>query len=221
MKKAWKIFFGILEFLLAVLILIPGIFTLLRSAGAIYEVNDVPSGDYDCILVLGAAVRPDGTPSPMLADRLDCGIDLYKAEKCDRLLLSGDHRVDDYNEVGVMLARVTDAGVPGEAVFLDHSGLSTYESLYRAIHMFGAKKLMIVTQHYHLFRAVSIARALGADAVGVAADSRPYAGAVYRECREVLARSKDFYMSLLRIPVAVEPVEIDLDGDGTVTHEKP
>ena len=115
----------------------------------------------DCVLVLGCGVRPDGSPSDMLADRLEQGIALYQAGWADKLLLSGDNGQENYNEVGVMEAYALERGVPGEDIVLDHAGFCTYDSVYRARDIFGAKRLVIITQAYHLSRALYIAQALG------------------------------------------------------------
>ena len=124
----------------------------------------------DCILVLGCGVRPNGEPSLMLQDRLDMGLALYEAGAAPKLLMSGDHSRSDYDEVNAMKDYVMDRGVPSDDVFMDHAGFSTYESMYRARDIFQAKKLVIVSQEYHLYRAVYDARQLGLDAWGVAAE---------------------------------------------------
>ena len=126
------------------------------------EASDL--SDVDCILVLGCLVRSDGSPSDMLADRLYCGIALYRNGVSPKLLMSGDHGQKEYNEVATMKKYATDAGVPSRDVFMDHAGFSTYESMYRAKEIFGAKKIVIVTQEYHMSRAVYIANSLGLDA---------------------------------------------------------
>ncbi len=152
----------------------------------------------DCILVLGAGVREDGSPSNMLEDRLITGIRLYKNGASDVLLMSGDHSSKDYDEVGAMLDYAVNDGVEKEKIFLDHAGFSTYESLYRAKEIFGAEKIVIVTQKYHLYRALYLAEALGLEAVGVQADMRTYIGQSMRETREIAARVKDFAYALLK-----------------------
>ncbi len=171
--------------------------------------------DFDCILVLGAGVRADGTASPMLADRVKVAVDLYEATGLP-LLMSGDH-TGDYNEVAVMKALAVEAGVPAEDVFLDHAGYSTYESLYRAKEMFGARKVAVVSQGYHLYRALFIARECGLEAVGVPSDLRDYYLQTRYELRELLARVKDFYVACRgEVPCEVE-TKVDLSGDGNNT----
>ena len=178
---------------------------------------ELEAGKYDCILVLGAGVREDGSPSDMLRDRVTVACELYTNTGGDTpLLMSGDH-TGDYNEVGVMKSLAASLGVPTEDVFLDHKGYSTYESLYRAKHVFGAKRILIVTQEYHLHRALYIARELGIEAVGVPADLRPYRGQTRYEAREVLARFKDFFSAAKGGYGGHLDLPVDLDGNGDLT----
>ena len=179
----------------------------------------VGAGKYDCILVLGAGVRADGSPSEMLLDRVTVACSLYEAAKDADvpLLMSGDH-TGDYNEVGVMKTLAVDMGVPSEQVFLDHEGYSTYESLYRARYVFGARKIVIVTQEYHLHRALHIARELGMEAVGVSADLRPYKLQIRYEAREHLARFKDLFSAAKGDYDGRLDPPVDLAGDGNLTN---
>jgi len=172
----------------------------------------------DCVLVLGAGVRPDGSPSDMLADRVSVGIEIYN-QIGGRLLMSGDHGRKNYDEVGCMLSLALAEGVEADHIFLDHAGFSTYESLYRAKEIFGAQKIVIVSQQYHLYRALYIAEALGIDAVGVAANPRTYAGQSMRDLREMVARVKDFAMVWVRPEPTYLGEKIPLSGSGTVTQE--
>lgn len=173
--------------------------------------------EFDCILVLGAGVKADGTPSSMLEDRLEIGIELYFAGASDRLLMSGDHMQHDYDEVTVMKKHAVAAGVPSNVIFLDHAGLSTYESMWRAKELYGVKKVLIVTQEYHLYRALYVAKEMGMDAYGISADLRPYRAQTVRELREVVARVKDFAFSKWKpAPTYLgEPVDLRGDGDST------
>jgi vancomycin permeability regulator SanA len=171
----------------------------------------------DCILVLGAAVRGD-TPSKMLQDRLDVAIALYEAGVAGKLLLSGDNGQVYYNEVVVMQNYVLDAGVPAEDVFLDYAGFSTYESMYRARDVFLVENAVVVTQKYHLYRALQIGRALGLDVVGVASDQETYSGQDYRDLREIAARIKDVFQSILQTKPTYLGPEIPIDGDGRETQ---
>jgi vancomycin permeability regulator SanA len=173
----------------------------------------------DCILILGTGVQSNGTPSPMLQDRLVQGLALYELGASERLLMSGDHGRENYDEVNVMKKFAIDSGVPSQCVFMDHAGFSTYESLYRARDVFQADKLIIVTQEYHLYRALYVASSLGLDAFGVAAEPVDYAGQEYREMREMLARVKDFF----NVIVAPKPTflgeAIPVGGNGDVTND--
>ena len=176
--------------------------------------------DVDCILVLGCGVRNDGTPSPMLHDRLKRGVSLYEAGAAPKLLMSGDHGRDGYDEVDAMKSYAVDKGIPAKDVFMDHAGFSTYESMYRALDVFEAKKVIIVTQHYHLYRAVYIARSFGIDAYGVASDYRQYSGQTMREVREVLARFKDAVTCVLKPEPTYRGPAIPIWGDGNLTNDE-
>lgn len=175
--------------------------------------------DADCILVLGCQVKSDGTPSLMLKDRLDRGVELYQLGAAPKLLMSGDHGQPDYDEVGTMKQYAMDAGVPSSDVFMDHAGFSTYESMYRAKEVFQAHKVIIVTQEYHLYRAIYIAQALGLDAYGVAADGQNYAGQWSRDIREVLARVKDFFTSIWKPQPTYLGEAVPVSGNGDITNE--
>lgn len=143
-----------------------------------------------CAIVLGARVTRDGTPFPMLTDRLTIGIRLYEMGKVDKLLLSGDHGQESYDEVNAMLDYALARGVPAEDIFTDHAGFDTYDTMYRARDVFLVESAIVVTQRYHLSRAVYIARTLGLDVVGVEADLQTYNHLARNEAREVLARVK-------------------------------
>ena len=173
--------------------------------------------DADCIMVLGAGIIDSETPSPMLKDRLDAAIMLYKAGAAPKILLTGDNGTNEHNEIHVMLNYTRDAGVPDEDIFCDHAGFSTYESCYRAGSIFLIKKMIVVTQKYHLFRALYLAEKMGYDVLGAASDQELYAGQFARELREVAARNKDFF--LVRTGAgAMGGEEIPITGDGTVSH---
>lgn len=179
-----------------------------------------PDADqYDCILVLGAGVKDNGTPSDMLTDRLLTGIALYESGVAPKLLMSGDHGTVGYDEVNTMKAFAIERGVPTEDIFMDHAGFSTYESLYRAKAVFGVKRLIIVTQEYHLSRALFIAEKLGLEAIGVGADIRTYRGQSLRDAREVLARAKDVVTTYFMTPPKYLGEKIDITGNGDVTND--
>ena len=221
-KKTWlrRAVLGVLLFGVVCLGLLLGINGYVRHQAADCLLDREAAAelaDVDCILVLGCGVREDGTPSLMLRDRLDAGLWLYEAGSAPKLLMSGDHSRTNYDEVNAMKDYAMAAGVPSQDVFMDHAGFSTYESMYRARDVFCAAKVLIVSQDYHLYRAVYDARALGLEAYGVAAEDIPYAGQWMRELREVLARCKDFFCCLFQPEPTFlgDPIPVSGDGDGS------
>lgn len=176
--------------------------------------------DVDCIVVLGCQVRSDGSPSHMLEDRLKRSVALYDMNASPKILMSGDHGTVEYDEVDAMKRYAVNAGVPSADVFMDHAGFSTYETVYRAKEIFGADKVIIVTQEYHLYRALYIAKQLGVDAYGVAADYRQYSGQLSRDIREVLARVKDFGMGIFQPEPTYLGEAIPISGNGDLTHDE-
>ena len=175
--------------------------------------------DVDCILVLGCLVKSNGVPSDMLHDRLQRGVSLYDTGAAPKLLMSGDHGTAGYDEVAAMKQYAVDTGVPSEDVFMDHAGFSTYESIFRARDIFQAEKIIIVTQEYHLYRALYIARRLGLDAYGVASDYRNYSGQTARDVREVLARVKDFTICIFQPDPTYLGETIPVFGNGDLTND--
>lgn len=176
--------------------------------------------DVDCIVVLGCKVHSDGTPSDMLEDRLKRGVALYDLGIAPKLLMSGDHGTVNYDEVDSMKRYAVDAGIPSADVFMDHAGFSTYETMYRAKEIFGADKILIVTQEYHLYRSLYIAEALGIEAYGVSADYRGYVGQSARDIREILARVKDFAMTIFKPEPTYLGEAIPISGNGDLTHDE-
>ena len=156
----------------------------------------------------------------MLYDRLQRSVEMYEAGVSDRLLMTGDHGREGYDEVDTMKGFAVEAGIPSECVFMDHAGFSTYESMYRAKAIFGAQKVLIVTQGYHLYRAVYIARQLGLEAYGVDADYRGYSGQTARDVREVLARVKDVGSCIFKPEPTYLGEPIPIWGNGELTHDE-
>ena len=215
----------IILFLVVILLMILAIFGIniyIKSSTKkqiISESDATKLKDVDCIIVLGAAIWGD-KPSPMLEDRLLTGIKLYNQNVSPKIIMSGDHGRKEYDEVNIMKKFAIDKGVPSEAIFLDHAGFSTYESIYRAKEIFQAKKIVIVTQKYHLYRALHIANSLGIEAYGVGSDPRQYSGAVGRETREILARNKDFIKCMFKPKPTYLGETIPVSGDGNITNDK-
>lgn len=173
----------------------------------------------DCILVLGAGIWGD-KPSPMLEDRLLQGITLYNNQTSSKIIMSGDHGKEEYDEVNVMKDFAIEKGVKSEDIFMDHAGFSTYDSVYRAKEIFKAQKIIIVTQKYHLHRALYVAEKLEIEAYGVASDPREYRGQVVRELREVLARDKDFFKCIIKPEPTYLGDTIPVSGNGDATNDK-
>lgn len=185
----------------------------------IVAVDEAALLNADCILILGAGVWGNGRPSHMLEDRLLQGIELYNRGASDRLLMSGDHGRKEYDEVNAMKQFAIDRGIISEHIFMDHAGFSTYESLYRARDIFEARKIIIVTQKYHMYRALYIAEKLGLEAYGVASDPRRYAGQEFRELREILARVKDFFNVIIKPEPTYLGDAIPVSGNGDLTND--
>ena len=174
--------------------------------------------DIDCIIILGAGIWGD-KPSPMLEDRLLEGINLYRNNISDKIIVSGDHGRKEHDEVNIMKNYLIEKGIPSENVFMDHAGFSTYESIYRAKEIFQAKKMVIVTQKYHLYRALYIAKKLGIESYGVGSDPRQYVGATNREIREIFARDKDFIKCIFKPKPTYLGDTIPVSGNGDVTND--
>ena len=177
-----------------------------------------------CAIVLGAGVRADGSPTWMLRDRLDTAIKLYEDGKVDKILMSGDHHTTSYDEVNNMKQYAIDAGVPSEDIFMDHAGLCTYDTMNRAKNIFCLEKAIIVTQEYHLYRAVFLARSFGIDAQGVATDNNDYGTYqfIHNNIRESIARCKDFLYSIFKPDTTImgDLIPITPESNGDVTNDK-
>ena len=185
-------------------------------------VEEASQETFDCVLVLGAGVWGEN-PSHMLEERLNKGIEVYNTGCTDRILMSGDHGRTEYDEVNVMKSFAVEKGAMAEEVFMDHAGFSTYESMYRAKEIFQVKKVVIVTQKYHLYRAVYNARKLGLDAYGVAADGQyNYSLPVrtYNNSREALARCKDIIWCIFKPEPTYLGEAIPISSSGVLTDDK-
>lgn len=190
------------------------IFIINSTKARIYTPEMAKNLNADAILILGAAVRPDKTPSPMLKDRLVKGIELYKNGSASKILTSGDNSTAHYDEVTVMKNYIVAQDVPSRDVFKDHAGFNTYNSIFRAGAIFRVQRVIIVTQEYHLYRALYIANRLGLDAYGVASDLMIYPGQEARDFREILARVKDFFLTMIKPAPVYLGDEIPITGDG-------
>lgn len=194
-KRTMGIFISLL--IVSLIIVILAISNVNSYKKYIYNIEDIPKGK-DAIIVLGAGVKNDGTPSDILADRLETSIEVYNEGASSALILSGDHGREEYNEVGAMKDYVVN-NIDESNVFMDHAGFSTYDTMYRAKEIFKVKSAIIITNEYHLPRALYIARKLGIESYGVKSDKRGYQLMDRYKKREVLAKLKDFvYVNILK-----------------------
>lgn len=180
------------------------------------DVNSAPQSD--AVMVLGARVYSNGNPSAVLADRLDYAYEIYKNKKAKKILVSGDHGREDYDEANGMKDYLLKKGVPREDIFLDHAGFNTYDSMYRAKEIFGVKTMVISTQEFHMDRSLYIARSIGIDAYGYPSDDKQIYGMNRLNLRETLARIKAFIDVEItkRKPKYLGDI-IPIDGDGILT----
>lgn len=217
-----KILIAFIVIILSCVILVLGInfYVVGSTKKRLIKNNNLESlDDIDCILVLGCGVWGE-EPSPMLRDRLEKGIELYKKGIAKKIIMSGDHGRSDYDEVNVMKKYAIDRGVSSEDIFMDHAGFSTYESMYRAKEVFNVKSVVIVSQEYHLYRAIYIAKNLGLNAYGVNSEPKKYIGQFHRDIREILARNKDFVTVMLKPEPTYLGDVIPVSGNGDVTNDK-
>ena len=221
-KKTKKILTAMLSIVIVgiAFVIISNLIIIHNGKAGIVSDQEMENLGADCIMVLGAGIWDGDKPSPMLTDRLNEGLRLYQAGIAPRILVSGDHGRIDYDEVNVMKKYLIDAGVPSEDIFMDHAGFSTYESMYRAKKIFGVEKMIVVTQEYHLYRALYICNQLGIENYGAPADPRAYSGALYRNAREFIARDKDIFSCLFKVNPTYLGDPIDIKGNGDITNDK-
>ncbi len=174
---------------------------------------------YDAILVLGSGVRGN-SPTPILKERLETGISLYKNGIAPKIIMSGDHGKKYYDEVNIMKDYAKKQGVPSEDIFMDHAGFSTYESMYRAGYIFDVKRMVVVSQEYHLYRAIYIAKKLNIDVIGANATKSIMSGHSSRLTREIFAQNKDFFKVILKPKPTFLGEKISLEGSGDVTNDR-
>ena len=222
-KKAIKILIALLAAVLLIGLCVLGVNVFVKSSVSdkILTVEKAKDMNADCIIVLGAGLRPDGKPTWMLEDRIKVGDELYKNHAAPKIIMSGDHGRESYDEVNAMKKYAKSEGVPSKDIFMDHAGFETYDTMYRARDVFGAKKVIIVTQKYHLYRAMYAAKKLGLEAYGVSATKRKYDNKQWiRDIREWLARVKIFGKCITKPKPKFLGKKIDLKGSGDVTNDK-
>lgn len=200
-QKSFRLFFHLIIYLVIAGFFITGLLRtgiLVFGRSITYLPANVPQAPV--ALVLGAGLNRDGTPGVVLRDRVDTAAELYFSGKVDKLLMSGDNTTPFYNEPGAMQSYALSLGIPADNIVLDYAGRRTYDSCYRAQKIFGIERLVVVTQAFHLPRALFLCNALGIDVVGVTADEANYNRASYTFwwVREILASGKaywDIYIS--------------------------
>ena len=219
-KTLKKILISLLIMIIIGLLIILGInfYVKNNTKQSIVSINEL-NKDYDAILVLGAGLR-NGKPSPVLKDRLDTAYEVYESGAANKIIVSGDHGTKTYDEVNVMKDYLINKGVPSENIFMDHAGFSTYDSIYRAKEIFQAKKIVIVTQEFHLYRSLYVASKFSLEAKGVSATLRHYTGETTFELREILARDKDFIKTIFKPEPKYLGDAIPVFGDGNITNDK-
>lgn len=218
MKRIIKNFVSLIIILIVIVVGI-NIYVILTTKSKIKSIDEINDNNIDCIIILGAGIR--GTnPSPMLEDRLLTGIDLYKEKISNKIIVSGDHGKENYDEVNVMKNYLLNEDIPSENIFMDHAGFSTYDSIYRAKEIFKAKKVVIVTQKYHLYRALYIAKQLDLEAYGVPANRRFYQNQLKRDIRELAARIKDLFKCIIKPESTYLGETIPVSGNGNITNDK-
>ena len=209
----------IILLILFLLILSINIYVKISSYKRILQSEDLKLENIDCLLVLGAGIIENSRPTLMLKDRLDKSIELYKKGIAPKMIMSGDHSKVNHDEVGIMKKYAIERGVPSENIFMDHAGFCTYDSIYRCKEIFGAKKIIIVTQKYHLYRSIFIAEFLGINAYGIKSDARKYTKMPYHLVREMFAIVKNFIKCILKTKPKYLGEKISLKQSGDVTND--
>lgn len=218
MKKIIKIITLLILIIILVVITL-NIYVIESTKPLIKNISNIDIENIDCIIVLGAGIRGEN-PSPMLEDRLLTSIELYEKNISNKIIVSGDHGRTNYDEVNVMKNYLIEKGIPSENLFMDHAGFSTYDSIYRAKEIFKAKKVVIITQEYHLYRALYISKELELDAYGISATKRNYMFQLKRDIREFAARIKDFIKCIFKPKSTYLGEIIPVSGNGDITNDK-
>lgn len=170
-KLLWKII-RVAGILVALGVILPRLITSIYAWNRIFTVDSVPAKRI--AIIFGAGLYRDGSPTPILRDRVETGARLYLSGKVEKLLMSGDNRFLNYNEPEAMRQYAISLGVPNDAITLDYAGRRTYDTCYRAKAIFGVESALLVTQKFHMPRALFLCNALGLDALGVEANNKNY-----------------------------------------------
>lgn len=211
-KKTGKLIFLIFLFIL-ILVIWSNYEVNKESNGFIYQdINQIPNAEV--ALILGASVKPNKEMSDIFRDRVDTAIKLYENKKVSKIIVSGDHGKKYYDEVEAAKKYLLEKEIPPDDIFLDHAGFDTYDSLYRAKYIFNAQSMIVVTQNFHLPRAMFIAKKLGHNAYGFSADLHSYSGAEKMFIREIFADVKAYFDILLDEKPQFLGPKINLNGSG-------
>jgi len=181
-----------------------------------YSIKKFPKNDVG--IIFGAGINGD-QPSKYLKDRLDAGISLYKANRINKILLSGDNGSDEHDELTVMKNYCFNHGVDTTKIFIDYAGFDTYSTMYRAKHIFKIKKATLISQEYHLNRAIYIGQKLGIKSVGYSANNGEYLGYKYVTFREYGSIFKSFFDVLRNREPHFLGNPIDINGVSNYSKE--
>jgi vancomycin permeability regulator SanA len=210
MSSRLAIFIGLVILAIAMLVAPHAWVHQHHQASIYYSVAEIPQAPI--AIVFGAGLTADGEPSWMLADRVDAAVDLYLAGKVQRLLMSGDNSRPEYDEVTAMKRRAVERGVPNDKINLDYAGFRTYDTCFRARYVFNIERAILVTQAYHLPRALYLAEAFGIRATGLKSGQDRYAGQRFYDLRESLANIVAWYEVHITRPLPHylgEPVNLE------------
>ncbi|WPY99571.1 SanA/YdcF family protein [Christiangramia sp. OXR-203] len=213
MKKLKKfILFSVIGIVLIIFTIlgIEAIFLRHTSEDIYSDISKIPPRE--TVIILGASVHSDGKLSPILQDRVDTAIKLYRSNKVKNFHVTGDHRTEDYNEIAAMVAYLRERGIPQNQITSDHAGLDTYDSMYRAGKLFNIENATVVTQKFHLPRALFISGQLGFNYFGFTADQRAYQTEYRLKQREKLANVK----ALWEVLTNKEPSTMEYRLDSSV-----
>ncbi len=171
--------------------------TMSASQAGVAVADDAQRETYDCIIVLGASVYPDGSLSPILENRVDAAIELYNRGLAPTIIMSGDGREANYDEPAAMKQYAVSCGVPADDICCDPGGYHTYDTMWRVANVYRAESCVVVTQEYHLYRAVFDAEGVGLDTLGVVSDEGEYDNQMWYNVREIAGRMQDLAQVLI------------------------
>lgn len=197
--------------LIAVGLFAPKFVMGLYAAPRTFGVEDAPAARV--AIVFGAGLLRDGSAGPVLSDRVETAVQLYETGKAGKLLMSGDNSTANYNEPEAMRQYALKRGVPDEDIALDYAGRRTYDTCYRARHIFGVESAVLVTQGFHMPRALTLCNWFGVESIGVESNNRYFLKRfrAYWNFREVFAVFQAAWDMVIAKPIPIlgepEPIE--------------